>query len=485
MDEHLSDLSAERCVIAGLYQYGIKSWLEIGELVLPTTFTNEITQILFKILYSLIVEQKIERPDKASVLSCAASLGFTYLFQDQETLEQIRLAFNAEVRLENVILWAAKIRKLEIARLLKKQLRDANKKLDDIKGIEPIEQIVGIAEDSIFDFSQLLINSDSDKPSLMGDDLEAWITHIESNPVDILGISSGYHLYDISIGGGFRRKTVSLIGSRSGIGKSQCAINIALFVAGKLKVPTLYLDTEMNKLDHWGRTLANLCYNNGYKITINDIETGQYSRSEKKKTEVRRAADSLSKMPFYYQNVSGKSFESIISIMRRWIHQSVGTDNNGNLLPCLIIYDYVKLMTSENLSANLSEYQALGFLMTSMHNFAVKQDVPILAFVQLNRDGINNEETSVISGSDRILWLTTNFSIFKDKSPEEIAADGIEHGNKKLVVLKSRHGSGLTPGDYINYYMIGEYGKVLQGQTRFQLRQNKQGNNSGIPADAH
>jgi hypothetical protein len=160
-------------------------------------------------------------------------------------------------------------------------------------------------------------------------------------------------------------------------------------------------------------------------------------------------------------------------MIRKWLHKYVGFDANGKMNNCLVIYDYVKLMSAEKITNNMAEFQALGFLMTSMHNFTVKHDIPLLATIQLNRDGIDKETTDVVAGSDRVLWLTTNFSIFKDKSPEEIAQDGINEGNKKIVVLKSRHGSGLQQGDYINMTMKGEFATIIEGKTRYQLRKEK------------
>ena len=34
------------------------------------------------------------------------------------------------------------------------------------------------------------------------------------------------------------------------------------------------------------------------------------------------------------------------------------------------------------------------------------------------------ESTDAVSGSDRLIWLCTSFSIFKAKSSEEVAEDG-------------------------------------------------------------
>jgi hypothetical protein len=165
-------------------------------------------------------------------------------------------------------------------------------------------------------------------------------------------------------------------------------------------------------------------------------------------------------------------FDEVLSIARRWITKTVGYNTNGTIKDCLIIYDYLKLMTGEGLK-DMQEYQMLGFQMTNLHNFTVKYDVPCLTFIQLNRDGITKETADVAAQSDRLVWFCSNFSLFKHKSDEEIAEEGIINGNRKLIPLVCRHGKGLEPGDYINMELNGDIAKITEKQTRYQVHSNK------------
>ena len=169
--------------------------------------------------------------------------------------------------------------------------------------------------------------------------------------------------------------------------------------------------------------------------------------------------------------------------MRRWILKEVGLNDDGTAKPCVIFYDYLKLMDSQGMSQDLKEYQVLGFMMTSLHNFAVRYQVPIVAFIQLNRDGITKESTDTASGSDRIIWLCSNFTIFKRKSDEEIAEDGPNNGNRKLVPLVSRHGGGLDDNDYINCHMKGWCAKISEGKTRLEIVNNTKDTDEGFIVD--
>ena len=155
--------------------------------------------------------------------------------------------------------------------------------------------------------------------------------------------------------------------------------------------------------------------------------------------------------------------------------QEVGQDEYGKTNDCIVVYDYLKLMSSSSITNNIQEYQALGFQITSLHNLAVKYDFPCLSFVQLNRDGITKESTDAVSGSDRLIWLCTSFSIFKLKSAEELAEDGPSGGNRKLVTLKARHGAGLLDGNYINMNMIGSHSQLNELRTRDEMRSSPDG----------
>jgi archaellum biogenesis ATPase FlaH len=321
---------------------------------------------------------------------------------------------------------------------------------------------LGIAEESIFDFTSMLSDSD-ESPTKMFDDAPEYLEELCESPVDQIGISTGFNRYDFAIGGGLRRGTVNVIGARPKTGKTLLADNMGIHIA-KQGVPVLNLDTEMRKEDHQHRMIAMLS-----GVAINDIETGKFAESPLQKQKVMDAAQEVKEIPYYFKSIGGMSFEDQLSIMRRWIAKVVGVNDKGKAKDCVIIYDYLKLMDSGEIRGDMKEFQILGFMMTALHNFSLRYEVPVLSFVQLNRDGINKETTDTASGSDRIIWLCSNFSIYKHKSDEEIAKDGPEHGNRKLVPVIARHGEGLEDRDYINIKMQGAIAKITEGKTAFEL----------------
>jgi len=459
-----ADLASERAVLAGIFKHGSDVYIDVSDLTTMNTYTNDVNQALYKCFQFLFDEKKQQTVDLASIFSAASTLGLNKLFEKEEDRKLIRAISNYPINKENVRSIAAKIRKLEITRQLRDEIKNADRNLGLVTGEESVDHILGIAENSILDFTSSLSDTKSNGPEKIGDGIKEYINYLANNPKQIIGISSGNAIYDAAIGGGFRKRTVNVIGARPKVGKTTLADNICLHVAGKLSVPVLNLDTEMSKEDHWNRMVACLS-----GVKIRDIETGLFSKNEASKHKVIEAVKILEKIPYDYISIAGQPFEETVSMMRRWIVKNVGFEPSGEAKPCLIIYDYLKLMSSEGLSKNLQEYQMLGFQMTALHNFMVRYGVACLAFMQLNRDGITKEDTDVASGSDRIIWLCSNFSIFKPKTVEEKAEELNLHNenyNRKLIPIVCRHGPALDDGDYINMKLIGDVAKITEGRTR-------------------
>jgi replicative DNA helicase len=462
----LCDPAAERAVLAGICKYGEDAYLDVADILQPTSFTIDSNNIIFKCVKTICEKEHKPTIDIASIYSIAQEIGVSNILSKKEEAQHLKAIMDFPVSLENVRKFAAKIRKLEIARLLRNQLEEAKDKILEVNGSEPITSILSIAEDAVFNFSSLLNEGNDNNPETMGKGLDEYIKYLEENKVDQVGISTGFPVYDQAIGGGLRKGTVNVIAARPKTGKTLLSDNMGYNVA-KLKIPVLNMDTEMTKQDHINRVLAMIT-----ETEINSIETGKFSQTPDARNKIMDAVQELKEAKLYHKSIAGKPFEEQLAIMRRWVMKEVGLNDDGTAKECVIFYDYLKLMDSAGISQDLKEYQVLGFMMTSLHNFAVRYKVPIVAFIQLNRDGITKESTDTASGSDRIIWLCSNFSIFKRKSDEEIAEDGPENGNRKLVPLISRHGGGLDDNDYINCHMKGWCAKISEGRTRLEILNN-------------
>ena len=471
MKNNLEDLASERAVLAALCQYGLDCYLEI-DFVDADHFTDDMNQLLFHCIYKSVSENA--KVELASILSAANSLGVHESINNKQEISFIRSLFNFPIHKENAKSHAVKIAKLKLARDLKKTLSACQKDLDATNGDEDVMDLISKVEAPILDATADIYQSSNKKTEIIGEDIDDYIEFLSENVSDNVGIPTGFPRYDAAIGGGLRRKCVDLIAARPKVGKSMFGDAVAMNVSN-LGIPVLMLDTEMSKEDHLNRMLANVS-----GVDINKISTGKFTENPLEKEKVEKAAEKLKEIPYHYISIAGQPFENILAIMRKWIYQHVGFDEAGVTNDCLIVYDYLKLMGSEGISSSMQEYQVLGFQITQLHNFMVKYDVPCLSFVQLNRDGITKESTDVVSGSDRLIWLCTSFSIFKMKSEEEVAEDRIENGNRKLVPVVSRHGEGLDDGDYVSMKMFGKIGRLEEGMTRNELHNSARAREEGF-----
>lgn len=463
----LSNPDLERGLLSALLNYGSACFNEVNSLdISDATFTIESHKVIYKCINKVLENEDAIIPDIPLLYSAATELNLKGWFQKDEEVSYLNQLINSPVKEENARIFALKIKKLEIGRQINNRLGDAQNDTLQITGDESINEIFSIIERSIIDCGKFL-NSQDKSASIISEGLKEHLKELETNPTDQIGISTGLPVYDRAIGGGLRAGSVNVIGARAKAGKSTLALNIAIHVA-ELGIPILYLDSEMSKEDAWNRMLA--CIS---EIPINDIETGKYTNFLVNKNKIDVAATKLNNIPIYYQSIAGQPLESQISLIKRWIITDVGLKKNGQAKPCLIIYDYLKLMNEEE-GKGYQEYQAVGFLVSSLVNFTKKYNFPILSFIQLNRDGISKEDSSTISQSDRVLWFCASLAIFKPKEPEEIQNDGDQYGNRKLIITDCRYGPGLSSGDYINCHFNKSISKITEGKTKFEIWKNQQ-----------
>jgi replicative DNA helicase len=456
----LYDSGAERAVLAGLYQYGSEAFVEVSDILTEESFGSVNNAAIYR-CFKYIIEQNMSI-DLPSILSSCEKLSLTQTVTTDQNIQFIKSLNSLKVNRDNIFNFAVQIKKFEYARNIKDIVAQIDKDIDNINGTETINDIISMIESPLTEF----IKEDSieQKPEKIGEDIFEYLDFIANNKCDMIGIPTGLPRYDKAIGGGLRRKCVDLIAARPKTGKSVFADAAAINIS-KNKIPVLMLDTEMSKDDHKNRILASIS-----GVEINDISTGKYLDDPDKVEAVIAAARQVQDLTYDYVNISGVPFNSIMNIIKRWVLHKVGKDENGNTNDCVVIFDYLKLMSSDGINSSMQEYQLLGFQITSLHNLCVKLDIPCLAFVQLNRDGINKESTDAVSGSDRLIWLCTSFTIFKNKSQEEISQDGVRNGNRKLVPIVSRHGGGLFDGDYINVSMEGEIARITELKTRNEIK---------------
>jgi len=195
----LQDLPAERAILSGICRYGSNALFDVADIIDDNSFTIESNIAIYSCLNHIIEKNDSAGIDVPSILSAAKEIGLTGFFNNQE-VSHLASIMKFPVLLKNVRPFAGKIRKLQIARMMYDQLELTKEKYIDVKGDEPISAILGIAEESIFEFTSLLSDVD-DAPAKIFNDIEEYLTELSEDPVDQIGISTGYPRYDFAIGG--------------------------------------------------------------------------------------------------------------------------------------------------------------------------------------------------------------------------------------------------------------------------------------------
>ena len=288
MSPQLSDIGAERAVLAGLFTYGLESYVEISDLLDHGSFGNQNNQVIYKCIEKVL--QNEAEVDLPAILSAAEQLNLSDAINTRQELEYINSLMEFPIKKDNVIYFAAQIKKFEFARKIKSLTSKISRDVESINGDESIDDIIGIVENPIMEF--LREDDSGQKPERLGEGIEEYLDFLMENKCDQIGVPTGFALYDASIGGGLRRKCVDLVSARPKVGKSVFAVNVALNVANQ-GVPVLMLDTEMSKEDHLNRIISNLS-----GVPINEVATGSFTDDDEKTISVKAAIDQIKDIPY-------------------------------------------------------------------------------------------------------------------------------------------------------------------------------------------
>ncbi len=465
------DIPTERAVLSGLAQYGKDGFLEVQDIIHVEDFTNNENKIIWRCLeHTVETHDQIDIP---SLMASASSINLYDAINTKSQTEYIRSIFNMPIGLDNIRPHAKKLRKLTIIREAQKTHKEAYEDLALLQGEESIDSILATSEAPVFNLVNKLNHERKDIPEQIAVNGKEKLEYLIANPIENAGVPTPWKRLNAAIGGGIRNGGVTLVAARPKTGKSTLAKEVGIHVSSNVGIPVLMLDTEMVIDEQFHRCIAGLSH-----IKIKDVETGKFGRDPSYIEKVMKANEFLSSLPLKFQSIAGKDFEEILSVIRRWVTKEVGFDKNGNTNPCLVIYDYFKLKSLEELRG-AAEHQVMGFQIATLTDFCKKYDFPCLAFVQTNRDGISKETSGVVALSDRLLWTALALCIFKRKSADELAESG-KYGNMKIIIAEARFGPALEEGDYINMKMEKDVSYITEGLTKFEANRKKQDDDAGF-----
>ncbi len=301
-------------------------------------------------------------------------------------------------------------------------------------GLESADLLSSV-ETSILDLSMAGLNIN--EPINLGDGLKEYIENLRENQIELSGLSTGYPILDKQIDG-MVPGTLLVIAARKKQGKSTFLSNIAVHVAYRLKVPVLYVDTELSFPEWRSRAVATIS-----GVKERDIKHGGYDEIQYNK--LMKAEALISKGKLFHEYMPGYSVDKLVALYKKYKHkEKIG----------LIIFDYLKEPDSSSVDKERKEYQLLGDVTTKLKDLAGRLNIPALTAVQLSR-------ANDIADSDRIARYADVICFWGDRDKEEIQTGGYECGSHKLVIKDTRRG-GATNKEGIGYMFFKEFMKIRE-----------------------
>ena len=212
-------------------------------------------------------------------------------------------------------------------------------------------------------------------------------------------------------------------------GKSMMLLNCAVDLL-KRDVAVLYIDSELNSRMFTCRLISHLT-----GIEFSRLKAGRYSDDEKERIDKVIAWLKTKKFTHLYMPMFDA--QSIYTAVKKVKHTQ-GLD--------VLIVDYFK---GKGEGDAFDSYQELGRFVDMVKNQICGD---------MNIAGIGAAQataTGKVADSAKIGRNASTIALIQDKTPEEIEADGIECGNKKLRICLNRNGAQMSSDQYIDLQFNG------------------------------
>lgn len=227
------------------------------------------------------------------------------------------------------------------------------------------------------------------------------------------------------------RGELVVFGAQEKVGKSIMLLNCAVDLLKK-GCAVLYLDSELSTEQFTVRMLSHLT-----GIPYKTIKYVNYSNEDRDK--ILRAKEIIKGWKLTHLYMPLMSDNEIYVVFKKVMHRQ-GID--------VFILDYLK---SSDTKANdaYEVYRSVGRRVDLIKNtLCGTYGVAGLAAVQLTSGGRIADSANVSRFASTIIML-------RDKTEDEIEADGEEYGMKAVSVYRNRNGEQMSQGDYISLMFDG------------------------------
>lgn len=459
-EAQIYDTGTERAFLACIMKEP-KLMHEASHLVTIHDLYNKFTKGVYQVMLYLYKRQSKEKAeasyDTMSMLAVAKSLGegkeenmlsLVGGLDHLQSIESAPIKIGSFKQYISILLEkSAKVQAYRKARGI--QLKAINQ--------APVDRATFVSEIQQEMFDMSTVHGGDRNIIKLGEEAERFLGEmVENKKAGRCGIRATFMPKIMRVLNGFRGGNLIIIYARPKTGKSAMFLNIAVDVACEQNIPVLYLDTEMSKNEQLSRAMSRWA-----GVEEWDITNGTFEDDPEKMNKVQAIAQKLKGSPFYYASAMGITKEEVVSLIRQFKVQFVGEELVGGRMktkPCLIVYDWIKVNDSNQISRNTQEWQTLGYIATAIKNVATELDIPVVAGAQSNRGGAAQGVTgksaehssTFLAGSDRMAqyctcliwlrWLRESEQKLVDKIDPEF------YYNQMMHVIMQRGGPTCQEG---------------------------------------
>lgn len=309
-------------------------------------------------------------------------------------------------------------------RLIKAGTEIANRAYSDDA---EVSELVGKAEQELFEVSDKIIRSDYKTMGALLDDAFERIETLHNSKGSLRGLKTGFRDLDKKTAG-LQKGDLVIIGARPAMGKTTFAQNLAYNVAGINKKGVLFFSMEMASNEIIDRMISDVSGVGNWGIRTGNLSDEQFAK-------IGDAMAEMAEIPIYIDDTSSMTIMELRNKARRAAHDhDIG----------LIVIDYLQLLDGSDRYKG-QRVQEVTEISRGLKILARELNVPVVALAQLSRNvtGRDNprpilsdlrESGSIEQDADLVLFLhRPDYYKQNDDDYEETHIT-------ELIIAKHRHG---------------------------------------------
>lgn len=283
-----------------------------------------------------------------------------------------------------------------------------------------------------------VVNSDIENFGMKVDDL--WDSMVSHRTSSGYGIPSKFPSLAKYIA--YEPSNLYIYKGRYKQGKSAVLMNEVIYMLQN-NMSCVYIDTEISDELFFIRMLANIS-----GVEIDTIKRGSYSNEQEQR--IIKAKNWLKSRNFVHVYMTNPQKDQIYAICKR-LKYSMGCE--------VVFYDYIKSNEGDgSVTANI-----LGDLTDFLKNrICGELDLIGITAVQLNRQG-------EVADSDKVERYASFSCMWRFKTQEEIAEDGMDGGNCMMRVDVNRNGMHMEPDERINFVFDAPRMRIVEAKKQQSL----------------